>query len=81
MKKMIINGKEIKTNIIERGECRNYSTADIERPTMYYERANFGECDTQMLKRLVEEGYTTITFYEMTTNVKGLHKLYAYCRY
>lgn len=73
MKKIIVNGKEIKTNI----HNANYPRL---KDSMNVKPVPFGMSEEKFLEQLVEEGYTTITFYYMTTRVKGYHNTYANCR-
>lgn len=41
---------------------------------------NFRETDKEFFDRLVGYGYTRISFYEVTTRIKGLHELIAYVK-
>ena len=85
MRKITINGKEITTNY-NSGRYHDYSIITGDRGTMVYKRSQITgddlhrECDREMLLRLVEEGYTRITFYYTTTSVRGYYKLIAYCK-
>lgn len=74
MKKMIINGKEIMTNY-----GKEYQIFNGDRD-MAYKPSKCGEDDKILLERLVNEGYTRITFYYGSTGIRGLYKLYAYCK-
>ena len=47
---------------------------------MSYNRIRSSETIEQMFNRLVEEGYTRITFYRMTTAVRGWNEIIAFCK-
>ena len=74
MHKELVNGVEVRTNYREKV---SYPMADGSRNLT---GAMFGESDKDMLERLVADGYTKVTFYEMATSVRGYHKIYASCR-
>ena len=38
------------------------------------------ESNKEFFERLVAEGYTKISFYEVTTRVRGYHDVIAYCK-
>ena len=74
MKEMIINGKKIKTNL-----GGNYSIGNgnsTKTKDLMIKKSCF-ESDEEMLKRLVDLGYTSITFKYGTTSVRGYYSTYA----
>ena len=76
MKKMV---ESVKTNY---GEWKSYSLCDgnnREGWTMQLKKS-CGETDKEFFKRLVSYGYTTISFYEVSTRIRGLHETIAYCK-
>lgn len=75
MHKMTVNGKEITTNYKERV---SYPITDGNGN--YQDSVRFGETEESALNRLVDKGYTRITFYEMTTSVRGYHHVLIKCR-
>ena len=75
MKKLEVNGKEIKTNY-----GGNYGFANGNWECSFH-NAKFGESERQMLERLTEEGYSKITFYWSRTAVRGYYELTAVCKY
>lgn len=72
--------KEIKTNYregrytypISNGENREGWTMKLQN--------SCSESPKEMYERLIEAGYTKISFYEVTTRIKGLHNIIAYCK-
>ena len=78
MKTMIVNGKEIKTNY-ESSEYAIWNGNDYPK-TMKVFNVPFGKTTKDVLYELVEEGYTKIRFVEMTTCVRGYHKVYAFAK-
>ena len=81
MTKVTVNGKEIKTNYKQ--SVHGYpilSRANNRKTMALHLPKSCRETDEQMLKRLVEAGYSTITFYYTTTRVKGYYDLIAYCK-
>lgn len=74
-----ING--IKTNLGD-----NHSLCGYAKQKQLSKNANLEisrsciESEQQMFNRLCEKGYKKITFYYDTTNVKGLHSLFAFCK-
>lgn len=78
MKTMIIKGKEIKTNYNQEGNYTINNEGSYRYSTYYL---NYGkETELEMLERLVEMGYTTITFKRSSTSVRGYYKTYAVVR-
>ena len=77
MKKIIINGKEITTNL-----GGNYSIGNGENTaTMVLKiKTSEQETDEEFVKRLAEMGYTKITLKYATTCVRGYYKTYALCK-
>ncbi len=76
MKKIIINGKEITTNL-----GGNYSFSDGESATMTCEvKLSASESDEDFVKRLAEKGYTRITLKYGTTCVRGYYNTFAMCK-
>ena len=93
MKTMIIDGKEITTNWIDK--TQNAFDEDGNRifdyeeypylPNRNYKNskvlmAQWNETENQMFERLVASGYTKITFYRLSTRVRGITQLCAVCR-
>lgn len=78
MKKIIVNEKEITTNLGENGAYTLVKGDDL--PNYRMQLPNFRESDEEFLKRLVSYGYTRIRFARVTTMVRGFHKTIAYCR-
>lgn len=79
MNKMIIDGVEVKTNYT--GKSKSYPVGDGNgKATMTMILMSPRETEMDVLKRLVKEGYTRVTFYEETTCVRGYHKLYAFAK-
>ena len=74
MKTMIINGKEIKTNY---SANRYSSLPNTINPN--YSIPNGMTLD-EFLNKMVEKGYTKITFYTVTTCVRGYHNFYSNCK-
>lgn len=74
MKKIIINGKEITTNL-----GGNYSIGDgNDTATMEVKiKTNDQETDEEFVKRLAGMGYTKITLKYATTRVRGYYNTYA----
>lgn len=72
--------KEIKTNYEKgrfsypmcNGESRNGWIMKLKKDCR--------ESNNEFYQRLVEEGYTTIKFYEVSTRVRGLHNTIAYVK-
>ena len=71
-----INGVEVRTNL---GAKYPFSDGN-DKKTMVMQLSEWGESDEQMLHRLVKKGYRTVTFYYVTTRIRGYYKLIAYCR-
>lgn len=73
MKKITVNGKEVNTN---------YGAVTYPRlpDTMNARPLPFGMSEKTFLEQLVEEGCSKVTFYEVTTCVRGYHKVYANCK-
>ena len=73
MRTIIVNGKEIRTNYKE-----NYYLGD-GNPTKTKDVAikHWNENEEQMFKRLVDLGYTNITFKYSTTQIRGYYDIYA----
>ena len=78
MKAMTVNGREIKTNFNKMCNFPVYN--GYGGTTMTYNRIRSSETIEQMFNRLVEEGYTRITFYRMTTAVRGWNEIIAFCK-
>lgn len=76
MKKMMVNGVEATTNI-----GGNYSLCDgNSKATMDMVLVGIRESDMEALERCVESGYRRITFYEVTTAIKGYHHRLIYAK-
>ena len=76
MKKVIINGVEVTTNI-----GGNYSLCDGNgKATMDMVLVGIRESDMAALERCVKRGYKRVTFYEVTTAVKGYHERLIYAK-
>lgn len=43
-------------------------------------KKNCRETDKEFFERLVSYGYTRISFYEVSTRVRGYHEVIAYCK-
>ena len=75
-----INGKKIKTNL---GDWKSVIWNGNDVPMKYgtNQRAvGFGKTMNEVFEDLVNEGYTEIRFVEVTTCVRGYHRVYAwYC--
>lgn len=79
MNKMIIDGVEVKTNYT--GKSKTYPVSDGSgHDTMNMILMAPREREMDVLKRLVKEGYTRVTFYEETTCVRGYHKIFAFAK-
>ena len=72
MKKIITNYKE------DRYEYPLCNGED--KPNRYMVLRKFRESNKEFYERLVALGYTRISFYEVTTRVRGLHDLIAYVK-
>ena len=89
MRKMMVNGKEIRTNYKEHNEYPMHN--GYGGTTMYYEKLQWvkrdgeqyksQECIDEMFNRLVEKGYSRITFYRMSTSIRGYNEVVAFCKY
>ena len=83
-----VKSKTIKTNF---GMENDYPILNGERSTMILEKMQWVcddgdmyehlEGDHRMYQRLVEKGYSTITFYRRPTRVRGYYHIIAYCKY
>ena len=78
MKKLNINGREVLTNYERFADYPIDHRSYAHKNATLCLRKNHCESDEEMLERLVERGFTRITFYETTTRVKGYHDLIAY---
>lgn len=76
MKKLMVNGKMVTTNI---GSDYHLCDGD-DKPTMDMVLVGIHESDREALERCVNRGYTRVTFYEVTTAVKGLHHRVIYAK-
>ena len=76
MKTLTINGKTVKTNLIERGENREYPFLKDSAFT-HTEKVPFGMMCVDYLTQKVEEGYSRITFYRVTTSIRGYYHVIA----
>ena len=77
MKKIIINGKEITTNLggnYSIGNGENTKTMELKIKT------SDQETDEDFVKRLAGMGYTRITLKYATTRVRGYYNTYALCK-
>lgn len=70
MEKLIIKGKEIMTNY----NSIEYPTL---KPEMNAEPIPFQMSFKEFLEESADQGYTRVTFYKMTTCIRGYHKFYA----
>jgi hypothetical protein len=73
METITINGKEVKTNI-------NNDIYPTLPDTINARSLPFGMSETRFLEDMVNQGYKRVTFYKMTTRVRGYHKIYANCK-
>ena len=90
MRKINVNGREITTNFgcqgwngypYSNGEDKATMTMCLRKWVLSEgDKYVHQESEEEMFNRLVSKGYTRITFYETTTNVKGLHDLIAFCK-
>lgn len=78
MKKIVINGREIRTNLGEPGSETIVPGNNLPNRVMMI--ANFAESDEEFVSRLVEYGYTTIRLAKVSTMVRGIHDTVAYCK-
>lgn len=78
MKKVIFEGREIKTNL---GSDYPFSNGNGKKTMSMHIRHDHRESDVEMFERLAKDGYNTITFYKVTTRVKNYHDLIAFCKY
>lgn len=89
MRKMIIDGREIKTNYNEHFDYPMHN-GNSGFSTMCYESMQWvlrdgnkyksRESIDEMFERLVNSGYSRITFYRVTTRVRGLYDIIAFCK-
>lgn len=86
MKKMVVDGKEIKTNFGQtyylcNGNDKNGYRIQL-RDWVLDDGAKYKrqETEKEMLQRLVSYGYTTIMFAEVSTAIRGYHDLFAYAK-
>ena len=77
MRKIIVAGKEIKTNYGEKSAERLVSGDDIDGYELY--TRNTRETNEEFLNRLISYGYTKIRFAEVSTRIKNFHDVVAYC--
>lgn len=71
--------KEIKTNY--RVGRYGYPLCNGENREGWLMRlAEFRETPKEFYERLVKLGYTRISLYEVSTRIKGVHDLIAYCK-
>lgn len=70
---------EIKTNY-KKGRYSYPMCNGEERNGYTMKLREFRESIDDFYKRLVESGYTTISFYEVSTRVRGLHNTIAYVK-
>lgn len=77
MKTIEVNGKQIRTNY---GGNPNNGFYPSLRDSMNVTRIPFGVSEWEFLTKKVEEGYTTITFYDEATCIRGYHHTYARCK-
>ena len=77
MKKIIINGKEITTNL-----GGNYSIGNgNSTATMVLKiKTSEQETDEEFVERLAKMGYTKITLKYAITRVRGYYNTYALCK-
>lgn len=74
MKKIIINGREITTNLGENYSMGNGNDTATMRVMV---KTSFRESDEDFVKRLASYGYTRITLKLATTAVRGYYDTYA----
>lgn len=78
MRKIIINGKEITTNLGESGA--NTIVAGNKLPNYYMcLKDSCRETDEEFVERL-SHYYSRIRLAQVTTAIRGLYKTIAYCR-
>jgi hypothetical protein len=78
MTKMIINGKEILTNLGESGA--DAIVAGNCLPTRAMVICGFRESDREFVERCVRMGYTRVRLARVTTAVRGYYDTIAYCK-
>lgn len=77
MRKIIVDGKEIKTNYGEKSAEKLVTGNDIEGYELY--TRNSRETNEEFLKRLIGYGYRKIRFAEVATRIRNFHDVVAYC--
>lgn len=73
MQKITVNGKEVNTNY-------GRESYPVAPTSMMLDYLPFRMSEKEFLEKAVEEGYTKVTFYEETTNVRGYHKILVNCK-
>ena len=76
MEAITINGKEIKTNI--NAMAKGFPM--LKESMMNAIPVPAGKTVEDFLNEMVEQGCTRITFYEVSTCIRGYHHIYANCR-
>lgn len=71
--------KEVKTNYLEFASYRLCNGNDKKGYIMKL-KSNCRESNKEFYERLVNEGWTTIMFYEVSTRIRGLHDVIAYVK-
>lgn len=74
MRKMIIDGREITTNLGENYSIGNGNDTATMRVMI---KDSFRESDEDFVKRLASYGYTRITLKLATTAIRGYYSTYA----
>ena len=71
--------KKIKTNY---GQFKSYAlcNGNDKKGWIMKTKDSCRESDKEFFERLVNSGYTTISFYEVSTRVRGLHDVIAYVK-
>ena len=77
MKTVIYDGREIKTNL---GGNYPFCDGNDKKTMKMFICESIGETDEQMFKRIASKGYNRITFYYVTTRIKGLYDRIAYAK-
>lgn len=74
MKKIIINGREITTNL---GENYSFGNGNNTATMSVRIKRDLRETDREFVERLAKAGYTHITLKLSTTSVRGYYDTYA----
>lgn len=77
-----INGKKIKTNLGD-WRCSMWNGNDVPAkytfPNGKCRGLRFGECADEAFIEAVEAGWTEIRFVDVSTSIRGYHRVYVWC--